>query len=80
MAIPDFVPIKDHEGLVRDTRSMAVINTDSEGLAKAKLQKQLALQRMAQERAKETELNNLKKDVAQIKDTLQLILAKLSEK
>ena len=86
MKVPEFLPIDDHKNLVRDTKTMAVINTDSKGLMKAKLQKQLALQRIAQEAARKVELNNikdevsgLKSDIASIKDMMGALLAKLDK-
>lgn len=63
------------EKLVRDHNSNAVINTDMEEYQKHKME----VQKNRLLREKLVELNNLKKDVTEIKDLLQSLVNGLSK-
>ena len=63
------VGIEGHNNLQRDIHSMAVINTDSSALEKAK-QKQLEAQNKA------NEMQQLKDDVAELKQMMKEVLKK----
>tara|TARA_Y100001978_G_scaffold199177_1_gene212999 strand:+ start:1076 stop:1279 length:204 start_codon:yes stop_codon:yes gene_type:complete len=63
------VGIEGHNSLVRDTNNMAIINTDSSALEAAKRR-----QREAQN--KENELQQLKDDVAELKQMMKEVLKK----
>lgn len=63
------VGIEGHNGLVRDTNNMAVINTDSNALEAA-----IRRQREAQEKA--DEIKHLKDDVAELKQMMKEVLKK----
>jgi len=63
------VGIEGHNNLVRDTRTMAVINTDSSALEVARRR-----QREAQNKA--NELQQLKDDVAELKQMMKEVLKK----
>tara|TARA_Y100001938_G_C7973734_1_gene370692 strand:+ start:205 stop:408 length:204 start_codon:yes stop_codon:yes gene_type:complete len=63
------VGIEGHNSLVRDTNNMAIINTDSSALEAARRR-----QREAQN--KENELQQLKDDVAELKQMMKEVLKK----
>ena len=56
--------IKDNPDLVKDTTSQAVINTNSNAIHARRAQ-------MALSKAKENELQEMKNDIAEIKELLQ---------
>tara|TARA_R100001591_G_scaffold46325_2_gene57208 strand:+ start:299 stop:502 length:204 start_codon:yes stop_codon:yes gene_type:complete len=60
--------VREHEGLVRDERTRAVLNTD---LGALKLYKE--------QRAKNNEIKELKNEVEDIKNMLSEILSKLEK-
>lgn len=61
------VKVLDHENLIKDTVSKAVINTDSYALEKAR-------RRQAAAAEKTNEIEQLKDDVAEIKSLLKQLL------
>jgi len=63
------VGIEGHNSLVRDTNNMAIINTDSSALEAARRR-----QREAQDKA--NELQQLKDDVAELKQMMKEVLKK----
>ena len=63
------VGIEGHNGLVRDTRTMAVINTDSSAL-------EVARRRQIEAQNKANELQQLKDDVAELKQMMKEVLKK----
>ena len=63
------VGIEGHNNLVRDTRTMAVINTDNSALEVAR-RKQIEAQNKA------NELQQLKDDVAELKQMMKEVLKK----
>ena len=63
------VGIEGHNNLVRDTRTMAVINTDNSALEAARRR-----QKEAQDKA--NELQQLKDDVAELKQMMKEVLKK----
>ena len=63
------VGIEGHNSLVRDTNNMAVINTDSSALEAARRR-----QKEAQDKA--NELQQLKDDVAELKQMMKEVLKK----
>ena len=63
------VGIEGHNGLVRDTNNMAIINTDSNALEAA-----IRRQREAQEKV--DEIKQLKDDVAELKQMMKEVLKK----
>tara|TARA_Y200000002_G_C22661669_1_gene656000 strand:- start:1101 stop:1304 length:204 start_codon:yes stop_codon:yes gene_type:complete len=62
--MPRIKKIKDNPDLVKDTSSQAVINTNSNAIHARRAQ-------MAIEKAKENELQEMKNDIAEIKELLQ---------
>ena len=63
------VGIEGHNGLVRDTNNMAVINTDSSAL-------EVARRRQIEAQNKANELQQLKDDVAELKQMMKEVLKK----
>jgi hypothetical protein len=64
--------VRENERLVRDSANFAILNTDRTVLS-AHEQKMARLRR---EQAHEEELNNIKRDVTEIKDLLRQLLNK----
>ena len=72
--IPRFVNIKDSTTLVRDTFSMGILSTNTSEYESAKNRHQVALQKIAEERRREHELNTLHKEVNELKQIMKQIL------
>lgn len=64
------VKVKDRADLVRDMRTMAILNVDTANLGKDRLYKQ----KMAKEKQVDDAINKLENDVTEIKDNLNKIL------
>lgn len=62
--------VKENEQLVRDGSTLAILNTD-QSVISAHEQK---LARLRREKAQEEEINNIKRDVSEIKDMLRNLL------
>ena len=62
--------VKDNERLVRDSQNFAILNTDREAL-KVHEQKLAQIQKM---KDRDTEINNLKRDISDIKEILSQLL------
>jgi hypothetical protein len=69
------VAIKDHNKLVRDTHSKAVLNTDRNGLNEYLLKRQLAKQEMDEKSETKMRLAKLESDMQDIKNLLVEIAA-----
>lgn len=85
MSAPRFVHIEGQEGLVRDTASFGLINTNTRALEQAKRQKDEAMRRITEARRRDREFSELKeqvhaqgKDLSEIKTMLAALLAKSS--
>lgn len=63
------VGIEGHNNLQRDTRNMAIINTDSSALERAR-------QRQIDAQNKVNEMQQLKDDVAELKQMMKEVLKK----
>lgn len=64
------VKVKDHENLVKDTETKAVLNTDLTSLEAYRAHRN-------KQRQKDGEIERLKEDVKEIKDILQLLVEKI---
>jgi len=62
--------VKDHENLVKDTQTKAVLNTDLTSLQAYRAHRN-------KQRKKDGEIERLKEDVKEIKDILQLLVEKI---
>jgi len=67
----DYVKVKDVPGLVRDPHSNAILNTDPAILMRRK-QKAFAQQK---EKALDDKINNLEKDLSEIKELLKKLVS-----
>jgi hypothetical protein len=80
MSINRYVKVKDEPNLLRDINSKGIVNTDSNGLLdykKAKEKRALKNKAILQY---ENDINTLKHEVSDIKDSLKLILDRLTPK
>lgn len=64
--------VKENERLVRDTDNLAILNTDRNAL-KTHEQK---IAQLRKQKAHEDEINNLKRDVSEIKALLRQLIEK----
>lgn len=69
----NYIKVKDHPGLVRDSQSKAILNTNDIALAKYREErdKQLRIQRAIED------VDGLKQDVDEIKAMLKKLLEKI---
>jgi hypothetical protein len=72
--IPRYLNINGHASLVRDTQSMGVVNTNYGAFKKSQRNHALAMKKLEEQRAKDRELNTLRKDVAELKQLVTQIL------
>jgi hypothetical protein len=70
------VKVKDRNDLVRDMRTMALLNVDTANLGKDRLYKQ----KMEKEKRVDVAINKLENDVTEIKDSLNKILQALESR
>ena len=63
------IPVEGHKNLYRDVKSGAIINTDSHGFSQYKKSKRMKL-------TQREELDNIKKDIEEIKFLLKQIASK----
>ncbi len=63
------IPVEGHKNLYRDEKSGAIINTDSHGFSQYKKSKRMKL-------TQREELDNIKKDIEEIKFLLKQIASK----
>ena len=63
------IPVEGHKHLYRDKKSGAIINTDSHGYSQYKKTRKLKL-------TQKQEIDNLKKDIEEIKNLLKSIAEK----
>lgn len=67
-----YVKVKDHEYLVKDLTTGAILNTDKTLVLKHQ-KRQMEIEK---EERREAEINNLKNDISEIKQLLQALLKK----
>jgi hypothetical protein len=68
-----YVKVKDHEDLVREKNNSAILNVDADALSKYKMRREL-------ERKRNEEIDELKKDVSEIKSLLLQMIDKEGNK
>ena len=71
-----YVPVEGHPGLVRDTTSGAILNTNRSAIQAAKEKKRLRLEREKQQKIDKDRLESLESDISEIKEALKLLLQK----
>lgn len=64
------VQIEGHQGLVRDTRSKAILNTDRKALEEYQAKVELAKRQNAEKEETKMRLQKLEEDMTQIKNLL----------
>jgi len=69
----DYVKVKDNDDLVRDKNSSAILSVDMDALSKYKMRRE-------QERKRNEEIDELKKDVSEIKSLLLQMIDKEGNK
>ena len=70
----DFIKVQGYNGLVRDTRTNAVINKDKNAYNIAKKRAEEAQRQRDEIRGATREINNLKCEMHEIKDMLKTLL------
>jgi len=80
MSINKFVRVEDDKTIARDTESKAIVNIDSASLAEYKKIKQKRVKKNQKILECENDINTLKDEVTDIKDSLRLILEKLNSR
>ena len=68
----NYVKVKDHEYLVKDTKTGAILNTDLNIVR----QHELRMKQIEKEKARDEEINKIKSDVSEIKQLLQALVIK----
>ena len=70
----DFIKVQGYNGLVRDTRSNAIVNKDKNAYNIAKRRAEEAQRQRDEIRGATREINNLKCEMHEIKDMLKTLL------
>lgn len=70
----NFVKIENNEALVRDIRTNAVINSSKDKIADYNAKKSAAIARDLAIKQNQQEINDMKKDISDIKEMLTLLL------
>ena len=70
----DYVKVQGYSGLVRDTRSNAIVNKDKNAYNIAKRRAEEAQRQRDEIRGATREINNLKCEMHEIKDMLKTLL------
>ena len=78
MSINKYVKVKDESNLLRDINSKAIVNIDGNGLLEYKKAKEKRVLKNKAILQYENDINPLKNEVSEIKDSLQLILDRLT--
>lgn len=80
MSINKYVKVKDESNLLRDINSKGIVNTDSNGLLEYKKAKEKRVLKNKAILQYENDINTLKNEVSDIKDSLKVILDRLTPK
>ena len=80
MSINKFVRVEDDKTIARETNSKAIVNIDHGSLAEYKKIKQKRIAKNQKILECENDINTLKDEVTDIKDSLRLILEKLNSR
>ena len=72
----DYIKVQGYSGLVRDTRSNAIVNKDKNAYNIAKRRAEEAQRQRDEIRGATREINNLKCEMHEIKDMLKTLLDK----
>ena len=72
----DYLKVQGHDGLVRDKRTGAIVNTNRADFDAYVARRDAAQKRQEQLDRHDEELNTIKADIAEIKQLLQLLVKK----
>lgn len=72
-----YVPVKGYSGLVRDTETNAILNTNASEIEQARERKRLRKEKQEQETAMKRDLEGVKRDFQEMKEMLSLLLKRL---
>ena len=78
MSINKFVQIKDTPNLYRDVHSKSLVSTDDRGLEEYKAARELRRESQVSLLQYQNDINKLKDEVTEIKNSLKLILQSLN--
>lgn len=70
----DLVKVKDFPGLAKDENTGVVVNINNMEIEEAKKRKQLKIEKQKREKALVSDVNELKKDMSEIKDLLKKLV------
>ena len=70
----DYIKVQGYSGLVRDTRSNAIVNKDKNAYNIAKRRAEEAQRQRDEIRGATREINNLKCEMHEIKDMLKILM------
>jgi len=71
-----YLKVTDHENLVRDTRSRALLNTDRSELEAYYAERDMKLKELQEKQALENKVNKLEQDMSDIKNLLQQLVTR----
>ena len=80
MSINKYVKVEDNTHLLRDMNSKGIVNIDNTGLIEYKKAKEKRVTKNKVILQYENDINTLREEVTDIKDSLKLILDKLNSK
>jgi hypothetical protein len=80
MSINKYVKVEDRTNLLRDMNSKGIVNIDNTGLLEYKKAKEKRVVKNKAILQYENDINTLREEVTDIKDSLKLILEKLNSK
>jgi hypothetical protein len=69
-----YIKVENHSSLVRDISSNAIVNTNTDDYDQYMRNKQLAIQRMNKINEQDEQINNLKQDMAELKEMVTALL------
>jgi len=69
-----FVKVENHNSLLRDMETNAIINTDNKSYNEHVKRKNLVLQKEADHINMQNEMQNMKSDIAEIKQMLEALI------
>jgi len=75
---PKFAKIKDDSSIIRDLKNNALLAVDNKALSKYKLDKERAKNSKKRILQYENDINTLRNEVSEIKESLKLILNKIN--
>ena len=75
-----FAKVKDHENLVRDMNSKAILNTDKLALQEYYQKRELAKKELSEKTESKQRLDKIENDMAEIKELLRMMVSAGSDK